>query len=56
MSEEQLGQSVADKEAERLAQYLKKETEFMDHKNKMRQEYETKIEEFGSCRQDAGGI
>ena len=43
-----MGQSVADKEAKRFAQDLKKETEFMDRKNKMRQEYETKIEEFGS--------
>ena len=48
MFEEQLGQSVADKEAERFAQDLKKETKFMDRKNKMKQKYETKIEEFRS--------
>ena len=56
LSEERLGQSVADKEAKRFAQDLKKETKFMDRENKMRQEYKTDIEEFGSRQQDARGI
>ena len=56
LSKERLGQSVADKEAKRFAQDLKKETEFMDRENKMRHEYETKIEEFGLRGRDAGGI
>ena len=49
MSEERLGQSVADKDAERFAQDLKKETKFMDHEYKMRQEYKTEIKYFASC-------
>ena len=56
MFEEQLGQSMADKEAERFAQDFKKETEFMDRENKMRQEYKTKIEEVRLRLRDARGI